>query len=122
MSKIITTGWITDKINGIAVSRIACSSKNYAPCSSRTVSFLAVHYTGNAKDTATGNGNHKMLHHDASNLKDRLYFNQYYKRVKYNRDFLIKITKIIRNLHKFYCTSKGEIPKDPAFACVVYYD
>ena len=58
MSKTITTGWITDKINGIAVSRIACSSKNYAPCSSRTVSFLAVHYTGNAKDTATGNGNY----------------------------------------------------------------
>lgn len=58
MSKTITTGWISDKINGIAVTQSACSSQNYAACASRAVSYIVIHYTGNSSDTAAANCNY----------------------------------------------------------------
>ena len=58
MSKTITTGWISDKINGIAVTQSACSSQNYAACASRVVSYIVIHYTGNSSDTAAANCNY----------------------------------------------------------------
>ena len=58
MSKTITTGWISDKINGIAVAQSACSSQNYAACASRVVSYIVIHYTGNSSDTAAANCNY----------------------------------------------------------------
>jgi N-acetylmuramoyl-L-alanine amidase CwlA len=56
MSKIITTGFISDKINGIAVnSSIKGHRGNYADDSGREVSYVVMHYTGNEKDTAKNN-------------------------------------------------------------------
>ncbi len=50
---------ISGSINGIAVnSSIPCSSGNYENCSSRAVSFVVMHYTGNSKDTAKANANY----------------------------------------------------------------
>lgn len=56
MSKIITTGFIADKINGITVnSSIKGHRGNYADDSSREVSYVVMHYTGNEKDNAKNN-------------------------------------------------------------------
>lgn len=54
--KKITTGFITDKINGIKVdSSIKCHSSNYNNYESRDVGYIVMHYTGNKKDTAKNN-------------------------------------------------------------------
>lgn len=56
MSKTISTGMVSGKINGIRVnSSKKCSSENYSNAASRTVSYVVMHYTGNAKDTAKAN-------------------------------------------------------------------
>lgn len=57
MAKTISTGLITDKINGIDVNTsIKCNSANYTNVSSRTVKYIVIHYTGNQnKDTAKAN-------------------------------------------------------------------
>lgn len=59
MAKTITTGFINATINGIKVnSSVKTSSSNYTNVSSRSVSFIVMHYTGNAKDTAKANANY----------------------------------------------------------------
>lgn len=59
MSKIITKGFITDKINGIKVnSSLKCHSTNYENESSRNVAYVVMHYTGNIKDSAKNNANY----------------------------------------------------------------
>ena len=56
MSKTITTGFISDKINGITVnSSIKGYRGNYADDASREVSYVVMHYTGNKKDNAKNN-------------------------------------------------------------------
>lgn len=52
----ITEGMVNWKVNGISVNTsIPSSSSNYNNCSSRNVSFVVMHYTGNTKDTAKAN-------------------------------------------------------------------
>lgn len=59
MAKIISTGFITDKINGITVNTsLKCNSANYKNTTSRNISYLVAHYTGNSKDTAKANANY----------------------------------------------------------------
>lgn len=59
MAKTINKGYITAKINGINVnSSIKASSKNYNSRTSRSVSYVVMHYTGNPKDTAKANCNY----------------------------------------------------------------
>lgn len=59
MGKIITTGFISATINGINVdSSIKCNADNYNSNASRNVAFVAMHYTGNPKDTARANTNY----------------------------------------------------------------
>lgn len=59
MAKTVTTGFITDTINGIKVnSSIKCNSGNYNNNTSRSVSYVVMHYTGNSKDTAKANANY----------------------------------------------------------------
>ena len=59
MAKTINTGFITDKINGIAINTsLKCSSSNYNNSSSRSISYIVMHYTGNSKDTAWANANY----------------------------------------------------------------
>lgn len=59
MAKTITTGFITDKINGIKVnSSLKCNADNYNNCTSRDVEYIVMHYTGNKKDTAKNNANY----------------------------------------------------------------
>lgn len=56
MSKKITTGFITSKINGITVNKnYPAHSSNYTNSSSRTVSHIIIHYSGNSKDTGLAN-------------------------------------------------------------------
>lgn len=56
MSKKITTGFITNKINGITVNKnYPAHSSNYTNSSSRTVSHIVIHYTGNKEDGALAN-------------------------------------------------------------------
>jgi N-acetylmuramoyl-L-alanine amidase CwlA len=56
MAKTITTGFITDKINGITVNTsLKCNTDNYINSASREVEFIVMHYTGNKKDTAKNN-------------------------------------------------------------------
>lgn len=60
MSKTITTGMLSGvTVNGIPINTSKpCNSSNYANCSSRTVSYVAMHYTGNSKDTAAANASY----------------------------------------------------------------
>lgn len=59
MAKKISTGFITDKINGIKVnSSLKCNTDNYNNCASRDVEYIVMHYTGNKKDTAKNNANY----------------------------------------------------------------
>lgn len=56
MSKNISTGYISAKINGIAVkSNIKSHSGNFLDDAKRDVSYIVMHYTGNDDDTAAGN-------------------------------------------------------------------
>lgn len=59
MGKTITTGFISATINGINVdSSIKCNADNYNSNASRNAAFVAMHYTGNSKDTARANANY----------------------------------------------------------------
>lgn len=59
MGKTISTGYISDAINGIKVnSSLKCNSGNYNNNASRNVQFVVMHYTGNSKDTAKANANY----------------------------------------------------------------
>ena len=56
MGKTISTGFLSDTINGIKInSSIKCNAKNYNNNSSRTVSYVIIHYTGNSSDKAVSN-------------------------------------------------------------------
>lgn len=58
MGKSITTGFISDKVNGITIkSNIKCNGSNYNNYVSRNVNYVVMHYTGNFKDTAWANAN-----------------------------------------------------------------
>ena len=59
MSKNISTGYISTKINGIAVkSNIQSHLGNYGNVTKRNVSYIVIHYTGNDDDTAKANANY----------------------------------------------------------------
>ena len=59
MAKTITTGFISDNINGIKVNKsLPCHSSNYQSKASRKVTYIVMHYTGNKKDTARANANY----------------------------------------------------------------
>lgn len=48
MGKTITTGFISDVVNGIKINcSLKCKNTNYNTMRSRTVSFVTMHYTGN---------------------------------------------------------------------------
>lgn len=52
----VKNGLVSWSINGIPVNTsIKCSKANYNNNSSRTVSYIVMHYTGNKKDTAKAN-------------------------------------------------------------------
>lgn len=56
MAKTITTGFITDTINGIKInSGIPCNAGNLNSNTSRNAAYVTMHYTGNTKDTAKAN-------------------------------------------------------------------
>lgn len=59
MGKTITAGFIGDTINGIGInSSIKCNNDNLNNNTSRNVSYVVMHYTGNSKDTAKANANY----------------------------------------------------------------
>lgn len=59
MAKYITTGFITDKVNGIKINTsMKTNSDNYEAYSRRYVKYIVIHYTGNKKDTAYANANY----------------------------------------------------------------
>lgn len=59
MAKTISTGFITDTVNGIKINTsMKTNSDNYQSHSSRTVKYIVIHYTGNKKDTAYANANY----------------------------------------------------------------
>lgn len=52
----ISTGWLEETINGIRINHsYPCHSSNYDNYSSRTVSYIGIHYTGNQEDSAQAN-------------------------------------------------------------------
>ena len=56
--KTISSNYITEKINGIAVDHsIPCKSSNYTACDGRGVSYVVMHYTANTTDKAKSNAN-----------------------------------------------------------------
>ena len=59
MGKVFSTGFLTATINGIKVnSTLPCHSGNFDKLSSRVISYVVMHYTGNTKDTAKANANY----------------------------------------------------------------
>ena len=59
MAKTISTGFISDKVNGIKINTSMKShSSNYDSYSKRNVANIVIHYTGNKKDTAYANANY----------------------------------------------------------------
>ena len=59
MAQRINAGFITDKINGIAVNAsLKCHESNYNNADSREISYVVMHYTGNSKDVAKNNANY----------------------------------------------------------------
>ena len=59
MAKRITTGFISDTVNGIKINKsYKCNSTNYTNSSERTIKYIVIHYTGNKKDTAKANANY----------------------------------------------------------------
>lgn len=59
MGKTISTGFLTDIVNGIKIdSSKKCHSDNYNNSSSRKIDYVVMHYTGNSKDTAWANANY----------------------------------------------------------------
>lgn len=68
MAKYITTGFISDKVNGIKINTsMKTNSDNYEVYSRRYVKYIVIHYTGNKKDTAYANANYfKGINRNAS--------------------------------------------------------
>jgi N-acetylmuramoyl-L-alanine amidase CwlA len=68
MAKYITTGFITDKVNGIKINTsMKTNSDNFETYSKRYVKYIVIHYTGNKKDTAYANANYfKGINRNAS--------------------------------------------------------
>lgn len=59
MSKTIKKGFVSDKINGISINNsLKCKSSNYNNKTSRKITYIVMHYTGNVKDTAKANANY----------------------------------------------------------------
>ena len=59
MGKVFSTGFLTATINGIKInSTLPCHSGNFDKLSSRVISYVVMHYTGNTKDTAKANANY----------------------------------------------------------------
>ena len=59
MAKTITTGFISDTVNGIKINKsLPCHSSNYQSKVSRKATYVVMHYTGNEKDTARANANY----------------------------------------------------------------
>lgn len=56
MGVTVKDGWISEKVDKIVVSHdIPCNTGNFKACSSREVSYVVMHYTGNVKDSAQAN-------------------------------------------------------------------
>lgn len=56
MGKTLSMGFISATIDKIPVnSNIKCNTSNYTNCSSRLITYVVMHYTGNPKDTALAN-------------------------------------------------------------------
>lgn len=52
----ITTGFLSEVINGLTINKsYPCNSGNYTNSSSRDVKYVGIHYTGNQKDSALSN-------------------------------------------------------------------
>ena len=52
----ITSGFLSTTINGLSINKsYPCNSNNYNNKASRDVTYVVMHYTGNAKDTALNN-------------------------------------------------------------------
>ncbi|MDE7434604.1 MAG: N-acetylmuramoyl-L-alanine amidase [Lachnospiraceae bacterium] len=59
MAPNITEGWIPDAADGLVPDHsIPCDPSNYQKNAGRSVSYVVMHYTGNAKDTAQANANY----------------------------------------------------------------
>ena len=59
MGKVFSTGFLAATINGIKINSILPShSGNFDKFSSRVISYVVMHYTGNTKDTAKANANY----------------------------------------------------------------
>lgn len=59
MAKTISTGFISDTVNGIKINKtVKCNSSNYDKKVSRKTTYIVIHYTGNKKDTAWANANY----------------------------------------------------------------
>ncbi|MDE7063581.1 MAG: N-acetylmuramoyl-L-alanine amidase, partial [Lachnospiraceae bacterium] len=59
MAPNITEGWIPDVADGLVPDySIPCDPSNYQKNAGRSVSYVVMHYTGNAKDTAQANANY----------------------------------------------------------------
>ena len=59
MSATISEGWIADVVGSKqADGGIPCHASNLKQSGSRMISYVVMHYTGNAKDTARGNANY----------------------------------------------------------------
>lgn len=59
MAKTISTGFISDKVNGIKINTsMKTNSDNFETLSKRTIKYIVIHYTGNKKDTAYANANY----------------------------------------------------------------
>lgn len=52
----ITSGFLSTTINGLTINKsYPCNSGNYTNKTSRDVTYITIHYTGNAKDSALNN-------------------------------------------------------------------
>lgn len=59
MAKTISTGFISDKVNGIKINTsMRTNSDNFTTLSRRYNKYIVIHYTGNKKDTAYANANY----------------------------------------------------------------
>lgn len=59
MGKTISTGFLTNIINGIKIdSSKKCHADNYNNSASRKIDYVVMHYTGNSQDTAWANANY----------------------------------------------------------------
>lgn len=63
MAKICNVATPITSVNNITINKTKkCNTSNYTKLSSRSVSYLVFHYTGNIKDTASANANYFMTH------------------------------------------------------------